>query len=190
MNIDDDEAFEQRLRILLKKTEDVVVPPLTRERLDSLRVMIPSSTPFLSVVWKQMVEGTSEALSLVQSSGLDFSAPVASVLRGGEREKDIPFVKTASLALPNGELRVQILPVGHRQAKLLLSVRGEYVKADDLSVELALGQRLIEARPLEQKVEFTLVGAGEFSITLFAGDAMIGRMNLNIDGARDHDNDG
>lgn len=193
MSSDNSDAFEKRLRGLLRKTGDVDVPALTPERLASLRALIPESgipVPSLSLMWKRVADKTFEILSFVETSGLSFSAPVASVLRGGEQRDAVPYVETASLSLPDGELKVQVLPAGNRRAKLLLSVRGKYAEKDDLSVELSLGRRLIEARPLEQKVEFTLVGTGEFSIVLFSGDEAIGRMSLDIGETRDADDGG
>lgn len=183
MSNDTNDAFEQRLGNLLKKTGTVDIPPLTCERLESLRTLIPEvgeSMPFLSLVWKRIADGVSDTLSLVGASGLSLSTPPVSILRGDEKRDNVPFIETASLTIPNGELQAQILPVGKHRAKLLLTVKGTCAETDDLSVELSLGQRLIEARSLEQKVEFTLSGMGNFSVTLFSGDEAIGRMNLDI----------
>ena len=179
----DDNKFEQRLRNLLQKTGSVDIPPLTQERLESLRTLIPTpigTLPTLSLVWKQAVNGLSEILALVEASGLYFHNPVAPVLRGDEKHEDDPFNQTISLALPNGELWIQTLPLSDHKAKLLLSIKGRYNESDTLSIELSHGQRLIEARPLEQKAEFTISGFGIYSVALFSENEIIGKLNLKI----------
>lgn len=193
MSIDNDEIFEQRLRNLLKRTGNVAVPPLTPERLESLRALIPvsdASIPFLSFLWRHAVDRVGETLSLVESMGLTISSPAVPVIRGEEGKDDASYLETASLTLPDGELRVQILPVAKRRARLLLSVKGACANTEKLSVELLLGDRLIEARPLEQIAEFSLTGSGKFTIVLFSGDEAIGKMRLGIGDAGDSRHDG
>lgn len=188
MNDDKDNLFEQRLRNLLAKTGDVEVPPLTPERLAALRSLIPASPASkhsLSLVWRRAIGEIKDTLVILKTAGMTIGSAPAPLVRDGETGSRIDMI---SCPLPNGELKAQVVPVGNRKAKLILSVKGEYLKRNDLSVELSLGQRLLEARPLEQKAEVTLDGIGSFTVTLFAGDAVVGEMNLDIGEAKDPDN--
>lgn len=188
MDTDNDAAFEQRLRHLLAKTNDIVVPELSAERLQRLRSLIPHSSPSfpsLSLIWRKTSDGVRNFLVLVEMIGVHAVCGMAPVLRDGSGGE--LAINAVSLPLPEGEVVVQVVPIGGRKAKALLSAKGRYSTVNDLSVELLHGGRLVEARPLEQKAELTLGGEGCFTLVLYIGDTAIGRMNVDISGEKDSD---
>lgn len=188
MNDSNNMAFEQRLRDLLAKTENVDIPTLSAERMKNLRALITEqmpSTPLLKYVWEKIGEKTLKTLSQVYASGLITVEALSPTTRG---EHDTPRLGTVAMPLPHGELRVQVVPFENRKAKLLLSVKG-YSVDQDLSVELSLGPRLIEARSMEQTAEFSLNNIGHFSIVVYSGDEPIGSLNLDIGEEEDLEND-
>lgn len=181
MNNESETAFEQRLRDILDKTGEVAVPPLTVARLTALRALIPptqEAKPLLSLVWESLANASEDVLRVVKTVGMAFEilpSPLVRDVDGG-----VSRIEMITCPLPNGELKAQVISSGSRKAKLVLSIKGDYIKRNDLSVELSLGQRLLEARPLEQKAEVTLDGTGLFIVKIFAGEEIIGEMNLDI----------
>ena len=181
MSNDNDEGFEHRLRHLLEKTGEVAVPPLSTERMDSLRALVPQPPHrgyHLELVWKKAADKVNEFLEMVQCIGLHTVHAPQPIMRDGQVKPS--KADMVSMPLPGGELLVGVESFAQQRARLVLSVKGDLSFDADLSVELSLGQRLIEARPLEQKVEFPLTGTGDFTITLFSGDAVLGEMALRI----------
>lgn len=186
MNDEHDNAFEQRLRNLLAKTEDITVPELSEERLRKLRLLIPrreSTTPYLSLAWRKLAECIHENLAIVKIVGLNPITGVTPAMRNGNGIDNV--IEAVSLSLPHGEIVVQVTPSGERKAKALLSVKGRYSGKSDLSVELLRDGRLIEARPLEQKAELTLDGESNFTLILYAGDEAVAKMDLDIGETKD-----
>lgn len=188
-----DTAFKQRLRDILAKSEDVAVPPLTPARLTALRALIPESMsessdsdPFLTLAWQRIAGTAGEALVILKAVGVSIASEAAPLVRNGGGDEVRMDVLTYQLL--NGELKAQMLPLGWCKAKLMLSVKGECSKMNDLAVELSQDGRLVEARPLEQKTEVTLDGVGQFVVTLLAGSTVIGAMRLNIGIAKDSGN--
>lgn len=183
---DTDELFEQRLCFLLAKTRGANGLELTTERMERLRALVPiapADHPSLTLVWRRMADGIAETLSILRTSDPLCVENSSSLLRDGN--ESAARLEMVSFPLYGGELRAQVIPGENRSAKVLLSVKGSVAERDDLFVELSLGRRLIEARPLEQKAEVTVNGAGNFGITLFAGDSHLGTIHLNIEAAED-----
>ena len=180
--------FEERLRAMLAKAEKVVIPPLTSERLASLRALIPdvqSVCPSLTLTWKKLVNDVRHSLVVTAATGLNMLRSPAPVFRDGAAAG--AHIETIGFPLQNGEMQAQIIPLDNCKAKVLLSVKGNVAERNDLSVELALGQKLIEARPLEQKAEVTLHGTGFFKLSIFSGETPLGSMNMNIGIEKDPD---
>lgn len=179
MMIDDD--FEERLSAAFSKAERVRVPPLTPERKAMLRALVrpaQDGRAVLSLMWRIIADGVEEMLYVVKTKGLVVSPSSAPVFRGdagGEAQ-----VGVVSLPVQGGELRIQVIPCKNRKARLVLTAKGEFAERDDLSVELALGSRLLEARPLEQKAELSVDGVGAFNLSLYAGDDIVGSVVLDI----------
>lgn len=193
MSDDTDEVFEQRVRDMLAKSGDFVIPTITLERLAMLRTLIPNSMsgsstsrPSLSLIWQCVAGEAKDALIVLKSAGVTIGAAPTPLVRNGDEESRIDMI---TCPLPNGEMKARIVPQGDRKAKLIVSVTGEYSKRDDLTVELSQGDRLIEARPMEQKAEVTLAGIGAFTVTLFSGDTVVGEMRLDIGEAKESGNE-
>lgn len=189
MTDDSDTLFEQRLRSLLAKVGVVKGRELTAERLERLRAlvpMIPAEMPTATLLWRRMGDGITETLSILKTVGLFTACTQSSLLRDGKT--DGTRFDRISFPVQDGELLAQVIPGENRSAKVLLSVKGSLAERDDLSVELLLGKRLIEARPLEQKAEVTITGSGDFSIALFAGESSLGTMRLDIGAEEDSGN--
>lgn len=189
MTDDIDMNFEQRLRDLLGKMGDIAIPSLTRERLVLLRALIsdaPAVMPSLCLAWRRVAAEAEGILAIVKMAGVALESVPVPLVRNG-REENVRM-DTVSCPLSNGELKAQVIPVGYHKARLVLSVSGECGSRGDLSVELSHGQKLIEARPLERKVEVALDGLGVFTVTLFSGEEVMGSMLLDIDEAQDSSN--
>lgn len=178
---ENDDDFEKRLRAVLARADKAAVPPLTPERLAALRELLPASRPSrpsLALLWKRLRNDARDALVMVTMTGLTGGGDSMPLFRDGDSGET--HIDTVAFPLRDGELRVQVIPCDNHRAKALLSVKGLVAERKDLSVELALGERLIEARPLEQKAEVTLDGAGCFRISLFSGETPLGSMDVDI----------
>ena len=180
--------FEERLRAMLAKADRVTIPPLSPERLAALRALIPTgqgTCPSLTLTWKKLVNDARHTLVVSMATGLNLLKSPAPIFRDAAAAE--PHIETVGIPLQNGEMQAQIIPLDNHKAKVLLSVKGKVAERNDLSVELSLGQKLIEARPLEQKAEVTLHGTGFFKLSIFSGEITLGSMNMNIGIEKDPD---
>lgn len=177
----DDGLFEQRFAESLLRRGKMPVPRLTPERKAALLAEVKAvreNTPALFLIWKRVAGTAGELLTTAKATGMQLVDSPAPVMRGEEGRKSC--VESATLPLQCGELRIQAIADGSRRTRLLLSVKGECEQRDDLSVELSLGEDLLEARPLEKKAELTLDGIGEYRLDLFAGREEIATLRLPV----------
>lgn len=191
MNMNQDEIFDQRIGSLLEKVGDIEPLPLSPERMEALRTLLPAgarTVPRMRLEWRRVADTLWEALAVAYWTGLAMQTETAPLMRGGE--DDPAKLRQASLALPRGELLMEIHSGEGREAKLIFSVKGQYAQEDNLSVEVSVDGNLVEVRPLEQKAEITLKGAGEVSVALYAGDEEISTLELDIGEAKDGDHGG
>lgn len=183
-----EDNFEERLSGAFSASERVTVPPLTPERMATLRALVRpmyEDQPVLSLLWRRIADGAGEVLETVRMAGLTNLASPAPVFRGENAGQ--PQVGVMSLPVQGGELRVEIIPGKSRTARLLLTAKGDFAERDDLSVELSLGDRLLEARPLEQKAELAVAGIGAFTLSLYVGEEIAASLVLDIGTAKDED---
>lgn len=173
-----EDDFECQLQQLLAKSGKLRYPPLSSERQAYLQTLIPKEKPqpWLLLRWEKAVDQARNTLALVKSIGVQMIEEPLPLLRG-ENETTVNLL---TLALPDGELRVQITPLEKQNARLSLSVRGKYQTRTDISVEVTQGDNLIEVRPLELKSEITLPGTGSYTISLLDSNSKIGCVQMDI----------
>lgn len=184
----EDDLFEQRFTESLLQRGKISAPPLTPERKASLMAKVTAareSSPALPLVWRRIVGTTREILTMGKTIGVLLLDSPAPVMRDGGEEKS--RVESAMLQFQGGELHIQAIADSNHRTRLLLSVKGDSEQRDDLSVELSLGEELIEARPLEKRAELFVDGTGEFRLDLFAGAEEIATLCLPIGEETDHD---
>lgn len=186
-----DDPFELMLSDLFAKYGKQDFPELTLERRASLRKLFPTanqSVPTLNLLWKRVANHVGETLEILSMIHMTLTGSEPVLMRDGD-EDETPQLNSVSLAVLDGELRALLFPSENRRVRIALSVRGDVASRNDLSVELTAGDRLIEARPMEQKAEVVLDGCGDFTVTLFSGDKALGSMKLDINEVKASDND-
>lgn len=186
--MNEDDLFEQRFTDSLLRRGKIAVPPLTPERKASLMASVKAArenSPTLVLTWRRIAGMAGEILTMAETVGLQLIDSPAPVMRDGGEGKS--RMESATLPFQGGELHIQAIADEKRRTRLLLSVKGECEQRDDLSVELSLGDDLIEARPLEKKAELTLDGIGDYRLDLFAGSEEIATLRLPIGEEADHE---
>ncbi len=111
--------FEERLRAMLAKAEKVVIPPLTSERLASLRALIPdvqSVCLSLTLTWKKLVNDVRHSLVVTAATGLNILRSPAPVFRDAASAG--AHIETIGFPLQNGEMQAQIIPLENHKAKV------------------------------------------------------------------------
>ena len=176
-----DDDFEQRLGQAFSESRRIVVPPLTRtmrETLHAMRTQSHQPQRMIFLLWRKITTHAEESLTLAKAIGVAVAPVSAPVFRGeGCAESHIGMI---TVPVAGGEVHIQALPGKNRKTRLVMTAKGNWAAQSDLSVEVALGDRLLEARPLEQKVELSVDGAGAYTVSLSAGESVLGHVILDI----------